>query len=228
MDKFYFLIFLPNKLRYAIQELLIHKSLMRGLEDQKASATEDQVQLIGILQEYLKATILANSHWGNMMKWWGADENIVLEIGQLRRNAQRLHDEIQTMATNQDCKDFLIKFHKVMCSLPDVIRTVDNHSGGGVWQMTDIGHGFHNGAIGDLTSIIRNNNTNIAEKNGRKAVILEDDPAQMSEYETLLQQKSPYVVTATCTTPKELQNAIDDPEVGYFLLDIKNSEDNLV
>ena len=94
------------------------------------------------------------------------------------------------------------------------------------WIGTDIPHGFGSTFPYQLSDLFMSKRPDVKPvKNGRLAIVLEDDTHQRERYGALVNEYTPLTVSALCTRPGELDRWIEDPQVGMFLLDIQNFDE---
>jgi hypothetical protein len=99
------------------------------------------------------------------------------------------------------------------------------------WQHTDRGHCFGSAGF-ELSYAIEKDDRFLkigAPKGERYAAILEDDPIQIGWWKKMVGECSPYLLDESgaglCATPDEMLRLINDPRIGFFLLDIDNNGD---
>src|SRR5262249_18527210 len=95
-------------------------------------------------------------------------------------------------------------------------------------QTIDIGHCFSGfGFDHDLGDCLEGESQVAAEKSGRLAVVLEDDPVQMRAWCKAIETFSKFTLEpgAALSSPKDILALPYDPKIGLYLLDIQNGED---
>jgi hypothetical protein len=227
----YFITHLPTLVRFPTQDLLICQTQANCVESlKKKFKGEKEGEFIDALARYYRLNIFFNSHWDKMFDWYGVSQEVIDELSREQSERMVTLAKLQELLPLERNKDIAAAHFKNWGELDEQVQQLDEKSGSKRWMTTDIGHCFK--GFGDQDLYIVLTNRDIAHeptKNGRLAVILEDDNHQANTWSNVIQKHSPYTLPdgndGRCETPTEIERFLDDDSVGYFLLDIQNGED---
>lgn len=223
----YFITHLPRIVRYAVQDMILANNSIDYLENGIGTGNP-AYRHHELLREYFIHSCFNNSHWSQLLQFSKASDQVVLEIGRQNR--------IQESAAFKIAKDADFKaVYEVLCNFTSHRKEeIAAHSGnlkGSSLQTIDIGHCFGNSPIySGIFGQGRFDGPKL-DKDGRHAVIFEDDPAQQVSYREIINHLSPAIVPqesgyVTDSPAQVLELASKHPSIGIFLLDISQPKDS--
>ncbi len=233
----YFLTYLPDAVRHPVQNLLMHHSYLdfAKREDSSAEKTGAGAAMRQGLITLLQEGIFYNGHWQRISNYGGSSEKMNEELAQATVKFEQAKKRMMDIATAYpESKAVLKSFLEYAEQTYENIALIHKKRGSSSLQQSDIGHFFKTSIFRDVHGVLdpESNAYRYRQKNGSKAVILEDDQRQMSDWKNLVQEHSPYSLpeddSGAFTVPSgKILEMADDPETRLFLLDIQNGKDDM-
>ena len=227
----YFIAYLPTLVRYPTQDLLICQTQVNCVESlKKKFKGSKEKEFIDTIARYYQLSVFFNSHWDKMFDWYGVSQEVIDELSEDQSERMTTLAKLQELLPLERNMDIAQAHFKNWGELDEQVQQLDSKSGCKRWMSTDIGHCFSGFGDHDLYAVLTYSDiAHEPTKNGRRAVVLEDDKRQASRWGNVIQKHSPYTLhdekSGQCGTPEEIARFLDDDSVGYFLLDIQNGED---
>ena len=194
--------------------------------------TEASTAMLAALRQYYRADALGEHTWGNLIRTRGMGEESAKKVALLSIEEMKALAALQQLALSGEGNAFIGAYQNTVHGLKELMEDTTKLRLY-PWQSIDIGHGFENFQDHAVSEALFLGDRHMErafhspEKNGQRAVILEDDPRQMTAWQTVLDKHSAFTVEPEdCfVSPDGLIELADDPSVGVFLLDIQNGED---
>ncbi len=228
---------LPWETRQLTRRLLVGNHLIAKLDLALGrDKTPEEDKLLSALHTHFIADNLHGQHWE--FKKFELSEASQVEIARFSAENISTLGMIQQEAGKDSGQRFIATWDSVTEDLSQLVESADLSSPVVHWQSIDIGHAFKGFRGVDLYKAFRlghySKNSLMSmsaefcpEKSGLKAVILEDDPAQLKQWRETIQSHTSFTSEdeLAFTSPRGIDAVIDDPEIGLFLLDIQNGSD---
>ncbi len=231
----YILTYLPSSIRHPVQELLVHHSYIDFVQQQRAAAQEktESTDMHDMLVQFLKSGIFSNSHWQRLSNYEGSSETMNAELAEVQILFRQTQKQVMDLAQNDPNHARVLQtFLEYAENLFKRIEVIHKEHGCYPLQQTDIGHGFRTHFLRFCYEALRPDSFSQRKrtKDGSIAAILEDDPHQMSNWKTLIQNHSSYSLPNDGknifeTPSDDLLELSNSPDVRLFLIDIQNHDD---
>ncbi len=232
-DALMLLTYLPHRARQLSRGLLMGNHIVARMDhilgDSKTSEEAEMLQLI--LSSY-QTEALSGYQW---------HEGVTLAEATQIQVAKHSAEHVETLARIQRYVDngsgrrVVEAWSTVTADLNDQMDRVSESDAGEQWRQKDRGHCFQNFKTLDLTKAFRLDVYGMypelgdfqQEKKGQTAVILEDDAEQRRTWVEAVDRYSPFAANEALAfaSPSDMEGIVEDPNVGLFLLDIQNGQD---
>ena len=230
LDALHLTTFLPTVPRQLLRRVIVGNVLSNELERRFPNPTESEATALQAFRQYFAADALSGDHWDRLVV--SAEQSSIGTISDalLKHSAERLEAlaTISSLHTTAGARKVFTAWKRLTHRLADREDIFDEQLG--LWQQQDVGHSFGGFVEIELDSVLERNTRltfSEAEKSGPRALILEDDPVQAAHIRQMISAHTPYAVEPRLLfrMPGELADAVDDPTIGLFVLDIQNDED---
>ncbi len=227
--------YLPNDLRRVVAGLFEANLDIAFLSNAASEESAIPREFLENLITHLRLSVFLNrSYRGDLNKPpYGGSESAVNKIAKILAEDRVVLAKVEDLAQRDERSGFLLDgYQKHMVSRRELMFERNQFLGTELLMFTDIGHCFpagtqelHDcllGAIGGIPTY------NKREKDGRLAVVFEDDPIHMERVCDLIENYSSLSVHpqgGRCRKPEEVAPFADDERVALFVLDVANDED---
>lgn len=233
-ESLYLLCFMPSTTRQLVRRLIVNNTIAASVEQRVGPDRDaDTETMLTALRQYLNADTLEGQQWTDYAKVHGLAEHHAVAMGMQSVERLAALKTIQTLM-REDCGTAVFEAWRATVSdLDDRINEVDSASSLGIWKSVDIGHGFA-GFSHDILRETFNMRTSCYAheyasplKTGGMAVILEDNNDQRAAWRGVIDTYTVYTTydDLCFAEPTGVAELADNPEVGLFLIDIQNGDD---
>lgn len=219
------LMFLPYRLRRAVQKTLIHNNTIDYLRHHVEKRDHASfIEARKCFEDLLRLDARSSDHWRQLMMEdeYQAPEDFVLEIGSAARSLSTRIKEFHTLAAAADVIKAALESQDKRRSC---VQERLNKIGPTRFHAVDVGHCFQP-SFNFLKYAEPSSKTKLQpKKDGRQAAIFEDDPEQARIYHSWLNESSTFISPDdpgfTSDKADQILSLVDSaPKIGLFLIDI--------
>jgi hypothetical protein len=237
LESLYLVTFMPYPVRGLVRRMITGNIIMGQLRQEMGDGiSEADEQALTALGRFYVADALSGQHWDDFLKKdeTGSLEDISTAMAMLSSERMTVLGQLERLTSSGEAQRVAEAYVSVGERLNKLINHMSSAHEVGFWQRQDTGHCFEAFKDRDLyraLNLMEDSTWMLTfgetDKSGRKAIILEDDDVQREAFRQVVNENTPFVIDdASCfATPEEIQESLDDPEVGLFVLDIQNGED---
>lgn len=225
---------IPGHVRQLARRLLVGNHIVARMERALGeSATPEEEVLLGTLRRYYALDNLHGQQWE--AKDLNLSEDSQVEIARYSAEQLRVVAKLQQETDKDSGQRFKEVWVRETNDLNDITESANRNSNMRQWQLVDVGHAFQGFLTFDLQKAFRYGlyeweRVDLRpQKSGLKAAILEDDDAQRALWRETVQNSTSFTTqdNLTFASPEGLDDVIDDPTIGLFVLDIQNADDSI-
>lgn len=232
-EALYLIPFVPGHARQLTRRVLVGNYMAAHIAHQLGDMTGEERETVEVYKAYTAADALSGQHWSDKAKYAGFSNEHEVEMGLATAAQLQALAAIQRLVGGGHGQPFIEAWNTTKELLKDTMESLSSYTNPlSEWESQDIGHCFKGFEDYQLYRIfnpsgLKEHDYNPADKTGGKVVVLEDDDQQRAVWLQTLDHHSGYKTAeeTTFTEPQGIEDYIDDPEVGMFLLDIQNGRD---
>jgi hypothetical protein len=223
---------IPGHVRQLTRRLLVGNHIVARMERALGEDTTPEEEiLLETLRRYYALDNLHGQQWE--AKDLNLSEDSQVEIARYSAEQLAIIAQLQQEADDVSGQRFKEVWVRETNDLNDITESANRNSNMGQWQLVDVGHAFQGFLTFDLQEAFRYGlyeweRVDLRpQKSGLKAAILEDDDAQRALWRETVQNSTSFTTqdNLTFASPQGLDDIIDDPTIGLFVLDIQNADD---
>lgn len=231
-ESLYLICFMPHRARGLTRRVLVNNFVAASVEHKLGpDRSVDESLALEALKQFLKLEALEGQHWNDMAKYYevsGELKQKLTLIGFERFDALRMLQDLTDQGKASRVAEAWHKTQKRLDGIISAFSDLDIRE----WELIDTGHcfqGFYDWELGEAfgTSFHRRREFVSPPKTGGYAVILEDDQAQRELYQRIVEGHTEHITDEGHVTadPSVAESFADDPDVGFYLIDIENGDD---